>query len=769
MSLKQGKKIKNSILYNYVPYAFHYNHQSILTKNGELIFVLKLENRFDDHFKEIIVKNFSLKSFAPYAIWITTINEEIKNENFFNNDNIQKNESLESKINQIFSSNLPKKTKEFSQEIFISFIFNDDVNISDLKFNLASLINFSQNNYTKRLSFLYMKSMAVLSNFIYNLKKYNPKILGIFEEKEALYCQILNFLSKINFLPSQDKVPLDSKDLSFYLNKINNFEFKILNQNVIKIKNLEKEKYISVFSCKSNENYEFNSGMTTEILDNEFDFISTEVLINVQKKEILDFKQKSLLDYDKKFYEQVENFDIIENNEILKEFFNYSKNLKKKTNELSSDDFVLKKNIISIKAESLEDLNFFSKKLFDKISYKGYRISRENIFLDQIFWCQLPGNFNFFDKIYLVNKKNTFFLNDFKSYQNKWLDSFVLKNKTNNSVNKINFGQKKVFFCFDDRNSLNLLFFLIYISKDSNLLINVLNYTKDKSNLFQNQEFNRIKEKKGAEYFFDEKEGSVDDRIIQEPKIKEIFEIIFIFLKILWFGNFYFIESKIYQVNDPNLNEFLDKLKNLAKKITIEINKNIKSINYKIIIKIFNQFNILTNQPDIIKKLNLLNNNIENFSFINFFCNKKEEINNDKIMLIFTLVKIIEQSISKKHLNLSIVFFLNIDDIDQFENFDLMIKEISLILKKQNIFLFINFNKENIRAILKIYNKIYDHISIFAHDLCGQEAVKFLNPNFSADQSFFKNLLIIINDLKFFLNDFPNSQINNIIFNEKSI
>ena len=125
MSLKQGKKIKNSILYNYVPYAFHYNHQSILTKNGELIFVLKLENRFDDHFKEIIVKNFSLKSFAPYAIWITTINEEIKNENFFNNDNIQKNESLESKINQIFSSRMTKLIIIFTLTLCVLYVFSE--------------------------------------------------------------------------------------------------------------------------------------------------------------------------------------------------------------------------------------------------------------------------------------------------------------------------------------------------------------------------------------------------------------------------------------------------------------------------------------------------------------------------------------------------------------------------------------------------------------------------------------------------------------------
>jgi hypothetical protein len=752
---------------NYIPYAFHYNHHSILTKNGELIFVIKLNNFIDDKYKKIIINSFNSDSFEPYSIYITTINEKIELNPIKNN---KSSLEIEDELNKIFSLG-GFDNDRFKKEIYISFIFNDNINIQDFKFNISSFINFSRNNYSKKLTKLYKKSLSTVLSFITNLRLYSPAILSIQNDdhNKIFYCEILDFFSKINFikLDKYSEIKLGFNDLSLYLSEVNNFEYEIINKNIIRVTNKQIEKYCSLFSLKTNNNADYASYNSSKLLDNNFEFISTEILIKTQKKQILNIKDKSYNEYIKKYKEQKEYFDISEDNDLIKDFLiNENESLEKKNKNIS-ENFILKKNIFCIKASSIEDLFIFSRNFFNKIYSKGFFIKRENIFIDQIFWSQMPGNFIFFDKIYISKKTDALFFNNFTISNNEWLENFVFRNKSANFFNKINLNLKKFFLLSSNDLEINYLdYFFLYLSRHYNLKIEYINYEKNFFNLIY-KNFNKNTDK-------DEKISSnisidliFDTESDKKKKIRQIFDIVFSVLKILFYMNFFNLNNN--EENHPVENQELNddqilKIKNISKRISIDIFSKNEKVNFNEILNIFIKNNIFLNNQEVYNILNKINNKKSIINY-NFYIDNNEEFFDSKILLIFILFKILEQYSFNNYillLNYNIIYIINFDSFMELNNLKKIFNEIFNIIKNQNIFLLLNLKKQNIKDNIKLYNEINNYSTLFSFNRDAKNIIEVTNPKFSSNPNFFTNIMVIVNNYKFFINEFPEEKINNL-------
>ncbi len=775
MKIERNNFKQNS---NYIPYATHYNYESILTKNGELIFVIKLQNYIDNNYKKTIIDLLKKDSFEPYSVWITTISQKSK---INIKEKIKKSEKydINDDLDRLFLLS-KNEDNRLVNEIYLTFIFNDKVNLSKIKNNLSSLLNFNKNKYDKKVNILYSKARIVISDFLYSLKIYSPKLLSIIEEDEVFYCEILGFLARIYSIKDiknepeseiKNVIKLRPFDLSKYLIDVNNFDYEIIDQNFIKIKNTKslEEQYLSVFSIKSNQNKDFNNQISDGLLSSiaPIEFISTEILIKSQKKGILNIKEKSYSEYNKKIIDQSENFDFIENNKIIREFLEYE--LKSQANSDNINDFILKRNIFTLRAKTLNDIILFSKNFFNKISSFGFFIKKENIFLDQVFWMQLPANFSYFDKVYLSKIDYSLFFNNFNKFYESWTEKFIFKNKTNNLLNKINLNDKKIFFFLDSNDEkIYFLFFISLLRTRCNLRILYINPNNSIISLFKNFfEEDLLLEKLSTNITID----NLEDITLHKQKIKEIFDIISAFLRIL------FLIKEIVKFEEEE--DFIlsdnarQKINNFAKSIAFDLASNIKNISLEIIYNIFIKYNIFINKEKIYQVITLFNKR-KSYGF--YFFEYDQNLNNSKLSfnlsIIFILFKIIYDYLNNNYLlqsNQEKIFIIDIDNDILFSHNVIIeiINEFKIILKNFNIFIVFNINIKYIKNILSIYNKTISESVILSFNSDSEKIIKILNPNFSGNPNFYQNLILVINNMRFSLNEFPIKQIDSILDNFK--
>lgn len=384
-SSKGNKKVEfslESVDKHAIPYACHYDHKSLLTKDGELMQVIKIEG----YSKEMMGSDDQLDLRAIIRQAIMDNVKDRKVAIWFHT--IRRKRNLDS-INY-FSSVFAKDTHDawakknywrdkFVNELYITILYEGEVcNHQSLslvpkllkKFHLDKLAANSQ-----KLDDIVIKMMEVL-------KVYGGKRLEVVHDSSGAHSEILEFLTKIICLHTRRvAIPIKSIDNIFADSKI------AFGGNALEVFDGDKKHFAAIFSIK--EYHEFAAKSLDKFMGISSEYIISQTLNFVDSKEA------------KKVFSYFDYILGVSKDKDLRDDSGLTGTMKGDNGKQT--DYGTQQMNLMIIGDSLEELDGAVSSAVKELDNLGIVIVREDLNIELCFWSQLPGNFKFFRRSSYIN------------------------------------------------------------------------------------------------------------------------------------------------------------------------------------------------------------------------------------------------------------------------------------------------------------------------------------------------------------------------------
>ena len=389
--LKKKKKDPNKLVAkkpdeDFIPYVCHYNPHTILTKNGELMQIIRITGfnkasavseliSLRDSVRDAIVDNVPG---GKFAFWFNTIRRK-------------KNISPKGEFDDLFSQKLNddwvknnKWDDQYVNELYVTVI------IEGLD---TSITNF--NSFVRSLSYIATKSLhrdflekeykelsKVTKAILKETRDYGAKLLGIVDWEGALYSEPMRFFGKIINL-YEDRYPLASNDISSELAShkmaFGDRELQVVGNN--------NKNFAAMLSLK--EYFEVSTAVLDHILQLPFEFVITQSFDFISTdKELEPYEyQNYLLEVsgDEEFRQMSGIANFVESN---------------KGNET---DYGKLQTTLMLISDSPKKLEQEIKDVLEQFNELGFVVIREDLFSQHCFWSQLPGNFRYLARQKIIN------------------------------------------------------------------------------------------------------------------------------------------------------------------------------------------------------------------------------------------------------------------------------------------------------------------------------------------------------------------------------
>lgn len=379
--LKRSEKKYHSDVEEFLPYACHYDDETILTKNGELMQVIKItgfnfetikeDGQEDISIREVVrdtIKN-NIKT-GDYAIWLHTIRRKI-------------DISAEGEYEEGFAKNLNHEwsvrnswNNQFVNELYISVIISGEaLSIINPKIFFETLLISTE--FRKReqaLKRAVEKLDTTVNKIIDGLQEYGAKKLSTFKNRGKYYSEIMSFCSKLMNLKQID-IPLKTEDISKTV-PVSQASFQF---NTVKVRGKKANNYGAVFTIK--EYLEVAASEIDKFLQLPIQFIISESFDFVGKKQAL------------KDFEAQEDIFRLSGNNKLQEATGFKEVIE--GDEESETDYGEHEIIITILEEDLKNMNYSVSLAVDSLREMGVVFIREDLYMEDCYWSQIPANFDF--------------------------------------------------------------------------------------------------------------------------------------------------------------------------------------------------------------------------------------------------------------------------------------------------------------------------------------------------------------------------------------
>jgi len=371
---------------DFIPYSVHYDKKTILTKNGELMQIIRVVG-FNN--TSIFADLISLREAVRDAI-----RDNIKQTNFalwFNTIRRKKNISPKGDFKEFFSKDINQiweqknnLQNDFVNELYITVIIEGmDTSISNYQSFFRSFSKMATKKFHNSFLAKSCKELsAVTEGILSSISDYGAKILEITEWEGVVYSEPMRFLGKICNL-EECHFPLTVNDIShdLFYNKmaVGNREIEIISQN--------KNYFSAILSLK--EYIEISIESLDKILQLPFEFIVTQSF---------DF---SYADNDLDFLKYQDNILRISKSDDFRDLMGVT-NFFESVNGTKTDYGKLQ-TTFTIISNSSEELAVDVKLIIEKFQAIGLVVVREDVFLEDCYWAQLPGNFKFLKRQKVIN------------------------------------------------------------------------------------------------------------------------------------------------------------------------------------------------------------------------------------------------------------------------------------------------------------------------------------------------------------------------------
>ena len=371
---------------DFIPYVCHYDKNTILTKNGELMQIIR-------------VTGFSNNSAVSELISLreavrNSIGRNIKENKFalwFNTIRRQKNITPKGQFGDFFSQKIDetwvKKNKwddQFVNELYITVITEGlDTSIMNWRQFLRSLSYLATKSlHRKFLREAHKKLSKVTYAILEETEEYGGKLLGFQEWEGVLYSEPMRFFGKIINL-YEERYPVSvndiSSDLASHKVAFGDRELEVIGHN--------NKNFAAMFSLK--EYFEVSTELLDQVMQLPFEFIVTQSF---------DFT------FDKKNLESREYQDYllrVSGDEEFRRISGAQKFVESKKG--TPTDYGKQQITLMVISGNKEELDKDIKLLFEKFASLGFVLVREDIFSEHCFWSQLPANFRYLRRQRVIN------------------------------------------------------------------------------------------------------------------------------------------------------------------------------------------------------------------------------------------------------------------------------------------------------------------------------------------------------------------------------
>ncbi len=393
VSLTYDQIKEASHLDEFIPYACHYDPHTILTKNGELMQVIKItgfnfesvEGSEAENVEKITVRRAirkavkaSIKS-DKFALWIHTVRrkEDLSSGGVYP-------EGFAHELNEGWCDRNEWRDK-YINELYISVLVEGEpIRLFDPALFMRSLW-FPGEVYSRRKYFT--KSYGLLDEtvqaMVENLQSYGARRIGLVKNEQSIYySEIQKFLGKIINLDERD-IPVEIADLSTLLAPAtSSFGF-----NDFTVTGPLGTKHGTVMTIK--EYRELPADSLDKFTQLHQEFIITETFDFIAHKEV------------RKHFERQHKILQISEDSFLEEVSGISEIMSEDENSLTA--YGKHQISVTLFEDSSEALEASVKTMLGVLSELGVLVIREDIFIEDSYWAQLPGNFEFLKRLHPVN------------------------------------------------------------------------------------------------------------------------------------------------------------------------------------------------------------------------------------------------------------------------------------------------------------------------------------------------------------------------------
>jgi type IV secretion system protein VirB4 len=367
---------------DFIPYACHYDEETIITKNGELMQIIKItgfnyetiaeENKkilsLREHIREAVSESVLTNDIA---VWFTTIRRkmDISPKGEFKNEFAEKlNNAWDEKNNW---------HNQFVTELYISILVEGEkLSIGSPRLFLESLnIPLNLKRRRKVLQDQHSKINKISESILGYLEKFGARKIGVYKEEGIYYSEMAEFISKILNLKQQR-----IKFVPYELSEVLAINKSIFQYNTVEvITNSGKRHLGAIMTVK--EYHELPAKYIDEVLQLPVQFIITETFDFIHEEEVL-----------KSFDEQKKIFELSKDEFAFKASGLYDI-LKADTEK--DTDYGEHQITITVLEDTVKDLNKSISVVSKSLKALGVMLVREDIFMEDCYWSQLPGNFDF--------------------------------------------------------------------------------------------------------------------------------------------------------------------------------------------------------------------------------------------------------------------------------------------------------------------------------------------------------------------------------------
>jgi type IV secretion system protein VirB4 len=383
---------------DFIPYACHYDGDTILTKNGELLQTIKITGFSNE---SIGSENIDLRNVVRQAIL-----DNIKNDNFaLWIHTVRRKTNLDpgGAFPTGFSDQLNKSWKErhhwnemYVNEVYITIIRDGkSATLTSSADFLGSLyFNSLKKTHEKFLKTTHKELISSVNGMLQTLHNFGAKRLSAVEENGIFHSEPLQFFSKILNL-AESPVPMPISDISEY---IANHKIAI-GFNTMEVRGATGKHFGAIFTVKEYQEIPITSMDTFLQLPQEFIITQTLDFID-SKKALKEFKKQQ---YILKVSRDSELSEAVGLDYMMQ------------SNNGSSTAFGNSQMTIMMINDDLGRLEKDIKHAHEKLGKLGMVITRNDLRLEECFWAQLPGNFS-----YVTRKRpiSTFLVGGFASLFN---------------------------------------------------------------------------------------------------------------------------------------------------------------------------------------------------------------------------------------------------------------------------------------------------------------------------------------------------------------
>ena len=371
---------------DFIPYAIHFDKKTILTKNGELMQIIRVSGFSNTSvYAELIPLREAVRDAirdnikqTNFALWFSTIRRK---------KNISPDgefaDYLSAKINQTWEE-LNNLQNDYVNELYITVIIEGlDTSIANFKSIMGS---FSKSRNRKLHESFLEKSLksltSVTSGILASISDYGAKMLEIKEWEGVLYSEQMRFLGKICNLHEKN-YPLSAIDISSELS-INKIAF---GNNEIEVSVGKDRNFAAILTLK--EYLEISIELLDKILQLPFEFVISQAF---------DF---SYQESDLEFFKYQDRILRISNDQDFREVIGLA-NFFESVDGTATDYGKLQTSFMII-SNNREDLNNDVRLISEQFQELGIVVVREDIFMEDCFWAQLPANFRFLKRQKVIN------------------------------------------------------------------------------------------------------------------------------------------------------------------------------------------------------------------------------------------------------------------------------------------------------------------------------------------------------------------------------